>query len=121
MSRIILEKMQFYAYHGCFAEEQLIGTNFEVTLTIEVDTTKASKTDTLEDALNYQEVFTVVKAEMGIKSKLIEHVAQRIVNKLLITFPQIKEVTLTLSKLNPPLGGQIERVSIEISKMKNVE
>ena len=118
MSKIILEKMQFYAYHGCFAEEQLVGTNYEVTLAIEVDTTKASKTDALENALNYQEIFTVVKTEMGINSKLIEHVGQRIVDRLLNTFPQIQEIELSLSKLNPPLGGQIERVSIEIKERR---
>lgn len=118
MSKIILEKMQFYAYHGCFAEEQLVGTNFEITLAVEVDTTKASKTDALEDALNYQEIYTTVKAEMSIKSKLIEHVGQRIVDKLLNTYPQIQEVELSLSKLNPPLGGQLERVSIQLAERR---
>lgn len=118
MGKIILEKMKFYAYHGCFSEEQLVGTNYELTLGIELDTSKASKTDSLEDALNYQNVYHVVKKEMEIKSKLIEHVAQRIVDKLLNTYPQIEQVDLILSKLNPPLGGQIERVSIEMSEQR---
>jgi dihydroneopterin aldolase len=118
MSKIVLENMQFYAYHGHFKEEQLVGTNFEISLTIDVDTTLASKTDNLDDALNYQELYLLVKDEMAINSKLIEHVGNRIVKKVLDTFPQIKEIQLKLSKLNPPLGGQIEKVSIEMQEKR---
>ncbi len=119
MSKINIEKMQFYAYHGCFKEEQVVGTKFEISITVDVDTTTPSKTDALEDALNYQELYWVVKAEMEINSKLIEHVGQRIADKVMKTFPQVQALSLKLSKLNPPLGGQIEKVSIELSETRN--
>lgn len=110
--------MQFYAYHGCFAEEQLVGTNFELTIAVELDTLIACKTDAIEDALNYQELYQTIQAEMQINSKLIENVGQRIINKLFVRFAQIEGIELELSKLNPPLGGQIERVSILLSEQR---
>ncbi|MBN1463688.1 MAG: dihydroneopterin aldolase [Paludibacteraceae bacterium] len=118
MSKIKLEKMRFYAYHGCFAEEQLVGTNFELTIAVELDTHIACKTDAIEDALNYQELYQTIKAEMQLNSKLIENVGQRIINKLFVRFAQIEGIELELSKLNPPLGGQIERVSILLSEQR---
>ncbi len=115
MGKIVLEKMQFYAYHGCFKEEQLVGTTFEITVSLTVDVSKPAVTDLLEDAVNYQEVYTLVKEQMAIPSKLLERVAQRILNRLLEQYPQIEQASIALSKLNPPLGGQIGRVTIEMS------
>ena len=80
MSTISIEQMEFYAYHGCFKEEQIIGTRFLVDLYLETDTKKAEKTDELADTVNYQEVYLLVKKEMDIKSKLLEHVGRRILD-----------------------------------------
>lgn len=116
MSKIILENMEFHAYHGCLEHEKTFGNTFIVTLTLDLDTTLAGKSDELADTLNYQLVYDVVKQEMEIPSKLIEHVAQRIVEKLSSSFHQITFLKLKLSKLNPPLGRKIDAVSIEIEK-----
>jgi 7,8-dihydroneopterin aldolase/epimerase/oxygenase len=115
MAQIILENMVFYAYHGFFEEEQRIGNEFCVTVTLEVENTLSGTTDNLTDTLNYQLVYDVVKAEMTITSRLIEHVAQRTLDKLLTTFPIIRSATVSLSKINPPLGGQVERVTVVVS------
>jgi dihydroneopterin aldolase len=112
MAIITLERMQFYAYHGCFDEEQTVGANYEISLSMELDVAQASETDNLADTLNYQSVYHVVKKEMAIKSRLIEHVSERIGASVLAQFPQIRQLDLSFSKLNPPLGGQIERVTI---------
>jgi dihydroneopterin aldolase len=119
MAKILLEGMQFYAYHGHFAEEQKVGTKFELSLSIEVDIERASQTDNLDDTLNYLSVYQLIKEEMEINSHLIEHVAKRICKKLLSVFPQIENIELKLSKLNPPLGGQVERVSILLQERRS--
>lgn len=114
MGKIILEKMQFYAYHGCFAEERTVGTGYELDLILDLDISQAGKTDQLEHTLNYQLVYDVVKEQMSITSNLVEHVAQRIVDELLSSFSQINQVELSLSKMNPPLGGQLKCVTIKL-------
>lgn len=115
MSLIILENMEFFAYHGCFSEEQIIGNRFFVNLSIETDTKEAENTDDLINTVNYQKVYNLVSAEMSVTSKLLEHVAARILNRVKLNFPQIKKITVKISKFNPPLGGKIEKVSVQIT------
>jgi len=104
--------MEFYAYHGCFKEEQIIGTRFLVDLYLETDTGRAEKSDDLADTVNYQEVYLLVKKEMEIKSKLLEHVGRRILNAVMEKFPELRTAELKISKMNPPLGGKIKNVSL---------
>lgn len=115
MSMISIEGMEFFAYHGCFKEEQIIGTKFLVDIHIETDTKKAEESDDLSKTINYQEVYCLVKKEMKIKSKLLEHVARRILSSLNLNFPQTKNATIKISKLNPPLGGKMDNVSLTIT------
>lgn len=114
MSLISIEKMEFYAYHGCFAEERKIGTWFNVDLSMEVDTSKAEESDNLDDTVNYQEVYAVVKREMMISSKLLENVARRILNAIQKEFPTVSYAWVKVKKMNPPLGGKMESVSVEM-------
>ncbi len=114
MSVISIEGMEFFAYHGCFKEEQIIGTKFRCDLFIEVDTTKAEQTDSLRDTVNYQEVYAAVKKEMSIPSKLLEHVGRRIIVRIKERFPAVEHVRLKIRKLNPPLGGKMAFVGVEL-------
>jgi 7,8-dihydroneopterin aldolase/epimerase/oxygenase len=114
MSLIQLENMEFFAYHGCFAEEQIIGNRFIVNLTIETDTSVAEISDNLHDTVNYQTLYSIVKKEMDIKSKLLEHVASRISLAVKKNFPQIIRLVVKISKMNPALGGKVENVSVQI-------
>ena len=116
MGRITLNGMSFYAFHGCFAEEQAIGTNFRVDVSFETDTRCAQQTDSIVDTVSYLDVYQVVKREMGIPSHLLEHVGERICTAVLAGFSAIDNVTVKVSKLNPPLGGQLESVTVEITK-----
>jgi len=118
MSKITLENMEFHAFHGCLEHEQTLGNTFLVSVGMELDTSLAGKTDELEQTLNYQLVYDVLKREMEIRSKLIEHIGQRILDSILNSFPQISEVNVKLSKLNPPLGGKVDRVTIELQKKR---
>jgi dihydroneopterin aldolase len=115
MGIIAIEGMEFHAYHGCFEEEQLIGTKFIIDLYFETDTSKAEASDQLADTINYAAAFQLVKTEMDVSSKLLEHVGRRILNSLKQTYPQIEWAEVKVSKMNPPLGGQMESVSVIIS------
>jgi dihydroneopterin aldolase len=121
MSKILLENMEFFAYHGCFKEEQIIGNQFIVNLEIETDTTKAEHSDKLSDTLNYQEAFNVVKNQMQQKSHLLEHVGTRILDALLKQFPQVAHLKLKISKMHPPMGGKMQCVSVEMEKHNSNE
>jgi 7,8-dihydroneopterin aldolase/epimerase/oxygenase len=116
MGLISLSGMEFFAYHGCFAEEQIIGNKFIVDLEFFSSTDKAETTDDLSATVNYQKVYEMVKAEMEIKSKLLEHVAYRIQRSLYANFPYIGSSKITVSKLNPPIGGKVEKVSVVLTK-----
>ena len=116
MGKIQLENMEFYSYHGCFKEEQIIGTKFVVDLEIETDTTKAEVSDHLTDTLNYQEIYHVIKKEMEQKSHLLEHVARRIIDSVQAAFPGINHIRVKVSKLNPPVGGKMQQVSMVLEQ-----
>ena len=115
MSQISIEGMEFFAYHGCFKEEQIIGTKFIVDLFIETDTKIAEESDDLSKTINYQTAYLIVKKEMRIKSKLLENVGRRILSSLKNNFPETKNARVKISKLNPPLGGKINNVSLTIN------
>ncbi len=116
MGIIKLEKIKLYAFHGCLIEEEKIGADYEVDIRIETDFSLAAESDKLSATVDYVEVYNLVKKEMGIRSKLLEHVCKRIVQQLKLQFNQIKAVSVTVSKLNPPMNGNIERVSIRIDE-----
>jgi len=115
MGLISIENMEFFAYHGCFSEEQIIGTRFIVDLYIEADTHEAEASVKLSKTINYQDVFLMVKAQMAIKSNLLENVARRILDTLLDNFPEVEFAEIKVSKMNPPLGGKVGNVSLTLS------
>ena len=113
---IELLDMRFYARHGCFDEEQQIGTHFSVDLSIEAPCAHTSVcSDRLEDTLNYQSVYDLVKQEMAQPSHLLEHVAGRIMNRIQTVFPAVGKIKVSISKWNPPLGGQVGASRVVIS------
>jgi 7,8-dihydroneopterin aldolase/epimerase/oxygenase len=114
MGLISLEGIEFFAYHGHFKEEQIIGTRFTVDLYMETDTHEAEVSDNLAKAVNYQTVYNLVAKEMSIKSHLLENVARRILNSVVREFPQISACRLKIAKMNPPVGGKVEKVSVEL-------
>ena len=115
MATILLEGMEFFAYHGHFMEEQVIGTKFIVVVEFDYDSSSADISDRLPDALNYQEVYHLVKKEMDITSHLLENVAKRILAALRLAFPGIIKAKVKISKTNPQLGGKVKQVSCVLS------
>lgn len=110
-----LNGMEFFAHHGCFEDERTIGNRFVVNLSMETDVTVPSVTDDISDALNYQEVYGIVRDEMMKPSHLLEHVAGRILASVKSSFPQIEKVTVRIDKLNPPIGGYLYSSSVTMS------
>jgi dihydroneopterin aldolase len=116
MGVICYSNMLFYAHHGCFEQERVIGTHFRVDMRITTDTSRAEATDNISDTVNYLEVYQVVKAQMEIPSNLLEHVARRIGDAVKLGFPAVESVWVRVCKLNPPLGGQMDWVGVEIER-----
>lgn len=116
MGIIELEDMEFHAYHGHFKEEQVVGNAFKVNVRIKTDCTKAAISDDLNDALDYQLVYRIVKKEMMKPSHLLEHVVNRIMDALYNSFPEIVLLRVKLAKMNPPLGGQTDRVCVTLER-----
>lgn len=109
---IEIENMEFYAFHGCYHEEKIVGNKFIVNICFETDIDKATQSDNVVDTVNYLEVYETIKMEMMISSNILEHVTERIVNAIAKKFPQIINGSIKVSKCNPPLGGRIEKVSV---------
>jgi dihydroneopterin aldolase len=116
MGVIEIEGMSFYAFHGHFKSEQIVGNRFVVDLKIETNCENASVSDKLEDALNYQTAYEIVKKEMEFTSHLLENVAKRILDRLYNHFDSIEKAKVKISKINPPMGGEIEKVSVTLER-----
>ncbi len=114
MGLIAVEGMRFYAYHGYYEEEQLAGNNYIVDVYVGTDFRMAAKADQLKDTINYEQIYGVTSEIMDQKIKLLETIAERISNKLIHLFENIETLKIRVSKLNPPMGGQVDRTFIEV-------
>jgi 7,8-dihydroneopterin aldolase/epimerase/oxygenase len=116
MGVIELENMEFFAFHGCFREEQVVGNSFMVNVRLEGNYSIPSDSDNIADAVNYQIIFNLVKEQMATTSHLLEHVAKRILDAIYETYPDLEKASVKISKVNPPLGGQTKQVSVTLSR-----
>ena len=116
MGLIEIEGMEFYAFHGHFKEERIVGSKFLVDLTIETDMEKPRVSDNLKDAVNYQQAYEIVRIQMGRKSHLLENIAGRILDALYAEMGGIKKARIKLSKMNPPVGGKVGSVSVVMER-----
>lgn len=113
---IEIEGMEFYAYHGCFEAEQIVGNKFIVYACIQYDCQEAAQTDRIADALSYQTAYKIIAREMMKDSHLLENVAARMIDAIYAAFPQALHVKIKISKLNPPIGGKVGNTSVTIEK-----
>jgi dihydroneopterin aldolase len=116
MGLIKIENMEFYSFHGHFKEERIVGNKFLVDLTIETDMNLAAASDNLKDAVNYQRIYDIVKSQMEMKSHLLEHIAGRILDAIYAEMEGVENITVKVSKLNPPMGGKIGSVSVVMTR-----
>lgn len=113
-----LRGLEFWAYHGCFPEEAVVGNRFTVEVSMGLNTEVAQRSDSLEDTLNYQLVYGVVAREMQKNSHLLEHLTRRIIDALMTSFPQLQWVEVEVAKHNPPIGGQVGSVSVQLRSQR---
>ncbi len=113
--RIDVNGIRLFAYHGCMDEESRIGTDYDVNLSVWADLTKSAETDKLKDTIDYVALNHIVKQEMAIRAALLEVVAKRIVDRILKEHPLVSRAKVSVSKLNPPIQGDVERVSVVFS------
>ena len=113
---VALEGMEFFAFHGFYDEEQRIGNKYGVDLKVYVDLTTAAATDSLPRTVNYEQLYAIVLAEMGTRARLLEHLGQRILARVLAQFPHIARVEVSVSKFNPPLGGICTRARVTLAR-----
>lgn len=119
MGKILLENIRVFAYHGCLNEEKLVGSDYRVDLEVKFNMENSIKSDRLYQTVDYVHLNRIVKEEMTKRSKLLEHVAGRVSDRIFLEKPEIEKVTVKISKLNPPIGGDVEAVSVKI-KVKRV-
>ena len=118
MSTIRLKNIRIFANHGCLTEEEKIGSDYIVNLKVTADLSKAAKTDELGDTVDYVQLQRIVREQMAIRSKLLEQVGQRIIDEILKEIKLVDSVRVRVSKINPPIGGDVAEVSVTMSSRR---
>jgi len=119
MGTIKLKNIRTFSFHGCLEEEGKIGSDYSVDLEIKTDLRKSSASDNLEDTVDYVFLNRIITEEMAIRSKLLEHVAHRMIARVFKEIPAVSRIILAVSKINPPIGGDVEAVTIEMEEYRS--
>ena len=118
MGIIKIKNIRVYAYHGCLVEEGKIGSDYRVDLEVKADLKKSAKTDQLSDTVDYVHLNRIVKEEMAVRTKLLETVANSILDRILEELDLVTWARVKVSKLNPPIGGNVEMVSVIMKRKR---
>lgn len=113
MGKIYLKNIRLYAFHGCMDEEEKIGSDYIVNVVVKTNLDKSSKSDQLKDTVDYVALHAIVKEEMQQRAKLLEHVADRILNRIIEEHPGVQKAKVKVSKRNPPIGGNVDEVAVK--------
>ena len=119
MNEIRVTGIRLFAYHGCMDEESRIGTDYDVDVSVWADLSRSAETDKLKDTVDYVALNKIVKEEMAIRAKLLEVVAKRIVDRILAEHPMVEKAEVAVSKLAPPIQGDVERVTVVFAESRN--
>ena len=115
---MLLKDLTIYAYHGCFAEETQIGAEYKLDVWVQGDFTLAEQQDDLSKTVDYVKISDIVYKEMQISSKLIEHVANRILVKIFSDFKQVKLAGVLIKKPNPPMNQYSDTVEYKLERTR---
>jgi len=116
---ILLENVRVYAYHGCLPEETKIGSDYRVDMVVEANLEQSSITDDLNDTVDYVNLNAIIKEEMAVPSKLLEHVVKRINDRVINELVLVDKVETKVSKLNPPIMGDVQAVCVKMTKLRD--
>ena len=111
---IEINGIKLYAYHGCLPEEGKVGGNYIIDVSLKTDFSSAAISDKLDETIDYVAVNLIVKEEMAVRSKLIEHVGQRIINRIRTDIKGIYSMSIRVTKVCPPINGDVDNVAIII-------
>jgi 7,8-dihydroneopterin aldolase/epimerase/oxygenase len=111
---IRINTIRVYAHHGCLEEEGVVGSAYEVDVAVEANLQQPAASDHLSDTVDYVHLHKIVTEEMQRRSKLLEHVAQRVINRILNEIEMVESAEVTVSKINPPIGGDVASVSVRL-------
>ncbi len=118
MGQIALEGLEFFAFHGYYDEEQKIGNKYGVDLYLKTDLHAAGTSDKLAETVNYEVLYRVVLIEMQQPARLLEHLAHRILDRVMNEFPRVRRRRVSVSKFNPPLGGICHRAQVTLTRKR---
>ena len=118
MGIIKLSNIRVFAYHGCLTEEKKIGSHYRVDLEVGGSLLQSAQTDRLSDTVDYVALNQVVKEEMAKSSHLLETVAKRIITRVFDVSELVDSATVSVSKINPPIGGDVESVTIILAESR---
>ena len=114
MGKIRLKNIRIHSNHGCLKEEMLIGSDYRVDLEITADLSQPAVSDQLSETVDYVHLNNIIKEEMTVRSNLLEHVAKRVIDRIFKEIKEVTEVEVEVSKINPPIGGDVESVSVKL-------
>lgn len=118
MGIIKVNNIKIYTNHGCLDEEAKIGSEYRVDIEVKADLMKSAETDDLADTVDYVHLNRIAKEEMAKRAKLLEKVALHILDRILKEIPIVEEATVRVAKINPPIGGNVQEVVIELFKKR---
>ncbi|MFN3138342.1 MAG: dihydroneopterin aldolase [Allomuricauda sp.] len=118
MGKIRLKNVRIHSNHGCLKEEMLIGSDYRVDLEISADLSQPANSDQLSETVDYVHLNNIIKEEMTVRSNLLEHVAKRIIDRIFKEIKEVTEVEVEVAKINPPIGGDVESVSVKLSSSR---
>lgn len=118
IGRISLEGLEFHAFHGVYPHERESGNWFEVDISIETNILEGAIRDELDKTVNYETLYQFVKEEMEKPSKLLETVAEKIVERILQELHEVHQVELKIAKINPPIGGKCKKAALWLQKRR---
>jgi 7,8-dihydroneopterin aldolase/epimerase/oxygenase len=118
MDRIVLSGLEFFARHGVFPEETVLGGRFLVDIEMFVP---LSNVINLEDTVNYASVFEVVSLEMTEQHALIESLANRIAARVLADHALVVRVIVRVHKPHAPIAGVFRDVFVEVDRSRSLD
>ena len=114
-SYIELKEIRIHAYHGVAEQERVVGNDYLVRVKVKYDILKAAQSDSVNDTINYAELFDIVKQEMSIPSNLLENVVYRIMSSIKNRFRDIEGGEVEIVKIKPPISGDVKGATVSLS------
>ena len=116
MGLVLVEDLEVFANHGLFEEEQTVGRKFIINLMVETDFTAAAENDDINGTINYARLCDIIHEQMTTPSKLLEHVADRILKAIKAEFSAVNFAEIKIAKQNPPIRGKIGAVAVVLNE-----